>query len=112
VNPDYRKTLVYLNKAAFAKVPVGAASGITLRPGSVGTGAVRGPASWGVDFGLAKNFPIRERIKLQIRSDMFNVFNHTNLEVRCLDTNVNSPTFGRLQCATARIIQLNGRLSW
>jgi len=110
VNPDYRETLVYLNKAAFAKVPVGPASGISLRPGTVGTGAVRGPAAWSLDFGLAKNFPIHEGVKLQLRSDMFNVFNHTNLG--CLDVDINSPTFGRLQCATARLIQLNGRLSW
>src|SRR5262249_24107996 len=72
VNSNYRDTLQDLNKAAFAKVPVGSASGITLRRGTVGTGAVRGPAAWTLDLDLAKNFPIHDRVKLQLRSDMFN----------------------------------------
>jgi hypothetical protein len=39
---------------------------------------LNGPASQNVDFGLMKNFRIRENLKLQFRSEFFNVFNHTN----------------------------------
>src|SRR5262249_44733163 len=41
--PDSRETLQYLNRAAFALVPINPASGATIRPGNVGNGAVRSP---------------------------------------------------------------------
>ncbi len=111
VDPDYRQTLQYLNPAAFAKVPLGATSKATVRPGSVGNGGFRGPGAWSIDLGIAKNFSLDERLKLQVRSDMFNAFNHTNLAG--LSTNINDQFFGQLLSTTgARVIQLNARLSW
>jgi hypothetical protein len=32
-----------------------------------------------VDFSLFKNFTLSERVRLQFRSEFFNVLNHTNL---------------------------------
>jgi hypothetical protein len=111
INPDYRRTLQYLNPAAFAKVPLGTVSKATIRPGSVGNGEFRGPGAWHVDLGLAKNFALSERFKLQLRSDMFNAFNHTNLAG--LSTSINDTRFGQLtSTGGARVIQLNARLSW
>ncbi|HVW86347.1 MAG TPA: carboxypeptidase regulatory-like domain-containing protein [Bryobacteraceae bacterium] len=108
---DYRTTLRYLNTADFARVPVIAASGATVRPGNIGNGAIRGPGLWNVDFSLAKNFKITEGIQFQIRSDMFNALNHTNLTG--LVTEITNPRFGQLTSTNgARTIQLNARLSW
>lgn len=47
-------------------------------PGDVPRNALRGPrfAQW--DFSLMKNFPITERLKLQFRTDLFNLLNHPN----------------------------------
>ena len=108
---DYRKTLQYLDTSRFAKVPVNPVSKATVRAGNIGVGALRAPGGWNLDLGLAKNFFLTERIKLQLRTDMFNAFNHTSLTG--LDTNINSPRFGQLTSAGgARLIQLNGRLTW
>ncbi len=106
-----RDTLQYLNKAAFARVPIGGASNSTLRPGNIGNGAVRGLGRWNMDFSLGKNLALTERFKIQIRGDMFNVFNHTNFAG--VTTESASSNFGRFtSTAGARIIQLNARLSW
>jgi hypothetical protein len=111
VNPDYRTTLVYLNRAAFAPVPIGAASAATLRPGTAGNGEFRGPGQWRMDVSLGKNFAITERARLQIRCDSFNLTNHTNFSG--ISTNINSANFGRLTSSRgARIVQLNARLSF
>jgi hypothetical protein len=91
-------------------VPVISASGATARPGTIGRNALRGPGSWTIDFGLAKNFDLTERWRFQFRVDMFNGFNHTNLGG--VSTNIQAGNFGRLTSAGARVIQLNGRLSF
>jgi hypothetical protein len=109
--PDYRKTLKYLNTAAFARVPVSAVSAETIRPGNIGNGAIRGPASWNFDFSLGKNFPITEKLRLQFRADMFNALNHTILSGLVAD--ITNPRFGQLTSTNgARLMQLNARLSW
>lgn len=43
--------------------------------------AFRGPGYWNFDFGLYKNFQITERVRLQLRGELFNLFNHSNLYV-------------------------------
>jgi len=72
---------------------------------------VRAPGLWNVDFSLAKNFAIRENMRLQIRTDLFNALNHTNLSG--LRTSINDAFFGQLlSTAGARIVQLNARLTF
>src|SRR5262249_35215312 len=106
-----RSTLQYLNRAAFALVPISPLSGATIRPGNVGNGAVRGPGLQNLDFSLSKNFLVTERMKLQLRADSFDFFNHTNFTG--LSTSLNSPTFGRFTATRgARVVQLNARLSF
>lgn len=107
---NYNETLQYLNRAAFAQVPLIAASGATARPGTLGRNALRGPGGWNVDLALSKNFNFTETLRLQIRADMFNAFNHTVLGG--LSTNIQAGNFGRLTSATARVVQLNARFSF
>lgn len=109
-NSNFRETLQFLNPAAFASVPIIAASGATARPGTIGRMAIQVPGVMNIDLGLAKNFAITERVRFQFRADMFNAANHTNLGG--LSTNIQAGNFGRLTSAGARVIQLNGRLSF
>jgi len=111
VNPDWRKTLVYLNKAAFQQVPLNAVSKATIRPGNVGPNAFRGPGNWTVDLGLGKNFPIRERMRFQFRADMFNALNHVNYSNPQLG--ITSATFGQItSTGSMRVIQLAAKINW
>ena len=107
----YQDTLQYLNPAAFMRLPLVAASGAPAAPGNTSPGEFRAPGMWNLDFSLAKNFAIFERFKLQIRTDMFNALNHTNLTG--LRTSVNDPFFGQLlNTAGARVVQLNARVTF
>jgi outer membrane receptor protein involved in Fe transport len=110
---NYRDTLQYLNPAVFQLIPVSSASGAPIRPGNVGRGSIREPGLWNVDFTLAKSFriPVREAMKLQIRADMFNALNHTNLSG--LRTSRNDAFFGRLLGTRgARLMQVGAVLTF
>jgi len=48
--------------------------------GTVGRNSLRGPAYFQFDLSLMKNFPITQRVTLQFRADIFNLFNHPNFE--------------------------------
>jgi outer membrane receptor protein involved in Fe transport len=110
VLPDYQSTLRYLNPAAFKLIPIGKA-GAAIRDGNVGPGEVRAPGLWNLNFSIARNFTLHENLKLQIRTDMFNAFNHTNLSG--LQTSVNNARFGQLtNTLGARIMQVNARISF
>jgi hypothetical protein len=50
--------------------------------GSFGTmqkNSVYGPGFAAVDFSVFKNIPVKEKMKVQVRAEMFNIFNHVNL---------------------------------
>jgi len=111
VLPNYRKTLQYLNAAAFQLIPRAAASGAPIRPGNAGRGSFRVPGLWNLDLSVSKYVPIHERVRMQIRADMFNALNHTNLSG--LRTNRNDAFFGQLLSTRgARIIQGGASLSF
>jgi hypothetical protein len=80
--------------------------------GNAGTGILFGPPSFFADFGLHKNFAIRENIRLQFRSEMFNLFNHPNLGTPV--TSFDSPFMGQIQrkSQVPRVIQLALRLTF
>jgi outer membrane receptor protein involved in Fe transport len=50
-------------------------------PGMSGRDAFRAPGFWDLDLGLYKTFYLGEKLKLQIRGEAFNIFNHANLYV-------------------------------
>src|SRR5215469_10354069 len=80
------------------------------------------PTRWGdvrasrvnnVDAGLRKNFAIVERMKLQLRFDVFNAFNHPRFAAP--DTNPSDSTFGRVtpsQQNQARSVELGARMTF
>ena len=105
-----RSTLLYLNPAAFVAVPLATASGASIRPGNVGRYALNAPGAWTLDATLGKNFQLVERVRLQLRGDFFNAFNHTNLGG--LVTDVSKATFGQLTSASSRSVQIGARLSF
>lgn len=103
--------LAYLDRAAFAQVPVIPASGASARPGTLGRNALRLPGYWNLDLALSKNIPLRNGMRLQVRGDLFNAFNVTNFS--SLNTTITSPNFGRFTGTRgARVVQLNTRLLW
>ena len=72
----------FLNLAAF-KVPCTLDAGGnciagTQHFGSLGRNALVGPHYRNFDFSVVKNNNLTERVKLQIRMDIFNLFNHPN----------------------------------
>ena len=46
--------------------------------GNAGRGIVNGPPTKRVDFSLFKNIRLSESVRLQLRAEMFNIFNRTN----------------------------------
>jgi hypothetical protein len=45
----------------------------------MGRNAFTGPGLWNLDMGLYKTFRLTERVKLQLRGEAYNIFNHANL---------------------------------
>ena len=77
----------YFNPAAFANNPVGTF-------GDSGRNILTGPGYNNVDATFAKNFPFRERYRIQFRWEMFNAFNRTWFGNP--DTTVGDSNFGRI----------------
>jgi len=78
----------WVNPAAFAQPA----------PGTFGNeqrGRFYGPGFSDVDFSVFKNTPISERVTMQFRIEMFNIFNHTNLG-GFASSNLSSGSFGRI----------------
>ena len=59
------------NPAAFAPPPAD-------RQGTLGRNVVRGFPVYQVDLALRRQFNLGERVKLQFRTEFFNIFNHPN----------------------------------
>jgi hypothetical protein len=91
----------FFNASCFQVNPpvTGAGStGLPNTPGTAGRGVINGPGTTRFDFTLSREVRFRENLSLQLRGEVFNIFNHTNF--RGLTTNVTSAGFG--QVATVR----------
>ena len=75
-----------INPAAFT-IPTGAVQG------DLGRNALRGFGAANVDLTLRRQFKIRERLALQARADLFNIFNHPNFGSPI--NYLSSPQFGQ-----------------
>jgi hypothetical protein len=86
----------YINRAAFAP-RVGLI-------GNVPRNLIQTPATEAVNFSLMKRVNIKEGVRLQFRTEVFNLFNHTNF--RTLVTNFSAANFGALtESDEPRVIQ-------
>ena len=77
----------WVTATAFTAAPAGTF-------GTTARNAFRGPGFVTVDASLVKNTPIHEGLDLQLRAEMFNIFNHVNLANPGTGT-LSSSTFGR-----------------
>jgi len=86
---------------------------------------ISGPAFNSTDFSVLKDFSLRESMKLQFRTEMFNVFNQVNFNlpnsyanaalITPTGTLANGGTFGQIQSTvfgTGRQIQFALKLLW
>ncbi len=94
----------WFNTAAFLQPAAGAF-------GNSGRGLLRAPGISNWDLAVFKNFAIREEVRLQLRLESFNAFNHTQFNVPNRD--VNSPQYGQITGARpGRINQVGMKLLW
>jgi hypothetical protein len=76
--------------------------------GTAGRNILIGPGAETFDLGLARNFPIHERHRVQFRGELFNAFNHPNFGFP--GATFNTVTFGLIRsAATQRQIQFSLR---
>lgn len=91
--------------------------------GNLSRNAWNGPNFFNTDISVLKNIPITERLRIQLRGEVFNVFNRPNFfaGVFAADMNINSTNFGRINSTFVegsiagggpRIVQLVGRIEF
>jgi len=97
----------YFNRAAFALPAPGTF-------GDLGRNAFTGPGFFQMDLGAYKNFEIRERMRLQFRSEFFNLPNHANFANP--NTTISSSSFGRITSiasgSSGRVVQFALKLNF
>ncbi len=118
VNPAFHGSAItgkptqWFNPAAFLAAPPG--SGFY---GNLSRDSLTGPGLGEWDFSMIKDTPLRERLHLQLRAELFNILNHANFNtpnlVAFTPAGV-SPTAGVVTSTstTSRQIQLAARLLW
>ncbi len=116
VMADWQSTCIatgcnYLNPAGFARVPVSATTTATLRPGTYIPNMARGPGALDVHATFAKSFQFHGESRLQLRADIFGLFNRKNYTDPVLP--INNVDFGRITGATGnRVVQLGARMTF
>jgi hypothetical protein len=88
------------------------------RFGNLGRNVVIGPGFHNTDLSIIKNMKPWSRVRLQLRADVFDLFNHANLGPP--GNIVDSPTFGKItrtrlptgEAGSSRQIQLAARFSF
>ena len=99
--PTYSNTVqAWLNPAAFVKQAAGTY-------GNAGRDAVTAPGAFNFDVAISREFPFKERYKVTLRGDFFNILNHPNWNGALPSGNITSGTFGKIVTfGSPRIIQL------
>ena len=80
--------------------------------GNGGRNILTGPGRVNFDYSLFKNFALTEKVKLQFRTEIFNLFNHAQFDLP--NTSIGSPNAGIISgiVGTPRQIQFALRLSF
>lgn len=67
----------WINEGVFTSAGTDPVTGLAL-PGNLARNKYYGPSFRDVDLSIIKNIPINERVKVQLRAEMFNLFNRIN----------------------------------
>lgn len=113
-------SLPYLNLNSIALPPSGTSSAILSPFGTMARNSGRSPSINYLNLTLNKRFDITERVKFDFRTELYNIFNHTNFATPggisySISTNAaTTPTSGGAITSTfdPRIIQFGGKLSF
>ena len=101
--------LQFFNTACFQLNPTTTTSGVRNVVGNAGRGVINGPTTKRIDFSLIKNIQFTETVRLQLRGEAFNIFNHTNF--RTLSVNVTASNYGQVTAVRdPRTIQLGAKI--
>ena len=65
----------WYNPAAFAVPPLAPGQSFATMFGNAGRGSLRGPAFYDTDFSVFKDFKLKEKGQLELRAEIFNLFN-------------------------------------
>jgi hypothetical protein len=96
----------WFNLNAFFIVPDTA-----FRFGNSGRNILTGPGSVAMNFALSRNFQLRERTRLQVRWETFNVTNHVNFQLPA--DALDKANAGTITAANpARVMQLGARIDF
>ena len=99
-----QKIQQWFNPAAFQAAAAG-------QDGNVGRDSLVGPGFWNTDISFFRAFPIYEEHKLQLRAELFDAFNHGNLNNPVSD--LKNPIVGHItSAAAARVVQFGLRYSF
>jgi hypothetical protein len=99
VIPSNQTVQQWFNPAAFANAPVGSF-------GNLQRSAVYAPGTIQWDMAISRRFQMTERMKLEFRSDFFNIMNHANWQTVSAST-ATPATFGQVTAfGSPRIIQM------
>ena len=102
--PNGQLVKEYFNTGAFALNALGTF-------GTAPRNFLRGPGLANMDFGLMKNFVLKERLTTQFRAEFFNIFNRPNFGNPVV--NRNASNFGTITSAgSPRILQFALKLSF
>ena len=113
-----RTTGFWFNPSAFPQVPcsvglpkmgstpaipgctvLGVAPNSVLAYGNAPRNPIRGPGLNNWDFVLYKDTAITESMKVQLRLETYNIFNHTQFDPNAITTDASSGTFGQISAA-------------
>src|SRR5581483_2508575 len=98
--PTSQSPSLWFNPAAFTAATFGTY-------GNSGRNIIYTAPQVGVDTSLFKDFALKERVKLQFRSEVFNMINHPNFRANSLNNAFDSPGAGAYTAAQpSRQIQL------
>jgi hypothetical protein len=87
-------------------------AGFPTVPGTAGRGVIFGPRTFRTDFTMSKNIRFGEHMKLQLRGEVFNIFNQTNFR-SFVSTNVTSLSFGQIGAVRdPRTMQFGAKFSF
>lgn len=80
--------------------------------GALGRNTLSGPALSSTDFAILKDFPFKERYRVEFRSEFFNVFNQVNF-FNPDSSVIDGAAFGTIQGASpGRVIQFALKMYW